>query len=92
MICTPERTSNPLWTPSAIGSPSFTWGVMSLPAEVRAIWDKAKAPNVNIGVHASAKPYCFEIKLAAKTVKSASAVGASIVYSVYAPAEPSGCG
>ena len=59
-----------------------------LPAAAKAIWDKAKVRDFNVGVQAAAKPYCFEIKLAAKTVKAVSSVGGRIVFTVYAPKRP----
>jgi hypothetical protein len=57
----------------------------SLKGTERTLWNTAKVRDFNIGVQAAARPFSYDIALANDTVKSAAAVGARIVFTVYAP-------
>jgi len=60
--------------------------IEALPKAERGLWDIAKVRDFNIGVQAEAQPFSHEFAIAAQTVKAVSALGARIVFTVYAPA------
>lgn len=59
--------------------------IQALPPAQREIWDAIKTRDFNIGVQAETKPHSEVFILAASTVKAAAALGARIVFTVYAP-------
>jgi len=61
--------------------------IEALPKPERDLWNAAKARDFNIGVQAGTEPHSTEFALAVETLKSASELGARIVFTVYAPEE-----
>jgi hypothetical protein len=59
--------------------------IESLPKAERELWNMAKVRDFSIGVQAKAQPHSHDFALAAETVKAVSALGARIVFTVYAP-------
>ena len=62
--------------------------IEALPKAERGMWNAAKVRDFNIGVQAATQPLSCEFALAAETAKSASKLGARIVFTVYAPEKP----
>jgi hypothetical protein len=71
---------------------SFCALVRALAPRERKLWDQAKVRDFNIGVQSGMQPRSYELALQEETVKSASELGARIVFTVYAPHNPTGTG
>ncbi len=56
-----------------------------LSPKARRCWRAATVRDFSVGVQSAAKPFSFEVPLAAKTLAEVAAQGARIVFTVYAP-------
>ncbi len=57
--------------------------VEDLPRPARALWNRARVREFNIGIQPAAKPYRFELHLKEATVRAAGRVNARIATTVY---------
>src|SRR5262249_16438490 len=70
---------------AAAGIRAFVALVERLPPPARRHWNAAQSRCFNVGVQAGLNPHCQEFSLDAATLKAATRVGATIVFTVYAP-------
>ncbi len=69
------------------GIASFVRLVMELPPDARALWDRARRKELNIGIDAPETRGPFELALEPGTLAQAASVGARVVVTVYGPTE-----
>jgi hypothetical protein len=62
--------------------------IKALPRVDRDLWNSAKVRDLNIGVQAGTQPHSCEFVVALETFKAAHELGARIVFTVYAPEQP----
>jgi hypothetical protein len=62
--------------------------IEALPKLERNLWNDAKQRDFNIGVQAGTRPASAEFSLETETVKFAGQLNARIVYTIYAPEQP----
>jgi hypothetical protein len=59
--------------------------VRTLPPRSRALWNRARTRDFNIGIQAASAPYAYELPVEPETIRAVAGVNARIVVTVYAP-------
>jgi hypothetical protein len=57
--------------------------VRRLPPKARALWNRARRRDFNVGIQAASNPYSYELPLEVSTVRAAASVDARVVFTVY---------
>ena len=60
--------------------------IRKLPPRARALWNRARRRDFNVGIQAAARPHSYELPVEPATLQAVASVNARLVVTVYAPA------